>query len=45
METFQHQLPCHLTSLVKWRQHISEKGVEKLLRHMIDTAKRIMEQS
>jgi IS5 family transposase len=41
METFQHQLPCHPTTLVKWRKRIGEKGVEKLLSHTIDTAKRM----
>jgi len=39
-ETFQHQLPCHPTTLVKWRKRIGEKGIEKLLSHTIDTAKR-----
>lgn len=41
METFQHRLPCHPTTLVKWRQRIGEKGLEKLLSHTIDTAKRM----
>lgn len=41
METFQHQLPCHPTTLVKWRKRIGEKGIEKLLSHTIDTAKRM----
>lgn len=41
METFQHRLPCHPTTLVKWRKKIGEKGVEKLLSHTIDTAKRM----
>lgn len=40
LETFQHKLPCHPTTLVKWRQRVGEKGVEKLLSHTIDTAKR-----
>lgn len=40
LETFQHKLPCHPTTLVKWRKRIGEKGVEKLLSHTIDTAKR-----
>lgn len=40
LETFVHQLPCHPTTLVKWRKRIGEKGVEKLLSHTIDTAKR-----
>ena len=29
--TFQHELPCHPTTLVKWRQRVGEAGVEKLL--------------
>lgn len=41
LETFVHQLPCHPTTLVKWRQRIGEKGVEALLSHTIDTAKRM----
>lgn len=41
METFVHQLPCHPTTLVKWRKRLGEKGVEKLLSHTIDTAKRM----
>ena len=41
MEAFQHQLPCHPTTLVKWRKRIGEKGLEKLLSHTIDTAKRM----
>lgn len=40
LETFVHELPCHPTTLVKWRQRIGEKGVEKLLSETIDTAKR-----
>ena len=40
LETFQHKLPCHPTTLVKWRKRVGEKGVEKLLSHTIDTAKR-----
>jgi len=39
METFQHKVPCHPTTLVKWRKRVGEKGVEKLLKHTIDTAK------
>lgn len=40
MKTFQHDLPCHPTTLVKWRQRIGEDGVEKLLTETINTAKR-----
>jgi IS5 family transposase len=39
-ETFQHEVPCHPTTLVKWRQRIGEQGLEKLLSHTIDTARR-----
>lgn len=39
LETFQHEIPCHPTTLVKWRKRIGEKGIEKLLSHTIDTAK------
>jgi len=39
-KTFQHELPCHPTSLVKWRHRIGEEGVEKLLSETINTAKR-----
>lgn len=39
-ETFQHKLPCHPTTLVKWRKRVGDKGIEKLLGHTIDTAKR-----
>jgi IS5 family transposase len=28
---FQHQMPCHPTSLTKWRQRIGEAGCEQLL--------------
>lgn len=41
METFQHRLPCHPTTLVKWRQRLGEQGLEKLLSHTIATAKRM----
>ena len=41
LETFVHERPCHPTTLVKWRKRIGEKGVEKLLSHTIDTAKRM----
>jgi transposase, IS5 family len=40
METFQHRLPCHPTTLVKWRKRVGGKGVEKRLSHSIATAKR-----
>ena len=39
-KTFQHELPCHPTTLVKWRNRIGIEGVEKLLSETINTAKR-----
>jgi IS5 family transposase len=39
-KTFQHDFPCHPTTLVRWRQHVGEIGVEKLLSETINTAKR-----
>ena len=30
-EIFQHKFPCHSTTLVKWRQKVGIKGIEKLL--------------
>lgn len=35
---FQHELPCHPTPLVKWRQRIGADGVEKLLKQVLQTA-------
>lgn len=37
-QTFQHELPCHPTSLVKWRQRVGAEGVEKLLKGVLKTA-------
>jgi transposase, IS5 family len=37
-EYFQHHLPCHPTSLVKWRQRIKSDGVEKMLKEIVSTA-------
>ena len=28
---FQHALPCHPTSLVKWRKQVGTEGIEQLL--------------
>ncbi|HYJ45361.1 MAG TPA: IS5 family transposase [Pyrinomonadaceae bacterium] len=39
-EFFQHELPCHPTSLVKWRGRIKAEGVEKMLREVLSTAVR-----
>ena len=35
---FQHQLPCHPTTLVRWRQRIGADGMEKLLKQVLQTA-------
>ncbi len=40
LEYFVHTLPCHPTTLVKWRNRVGIEGVEKLLEHVVDTAKR-----
>lgn len=37
---FEHELPCHPTSLVKWRRRIGTDGMEKLLTETLSTAKR-----
>jgi len=37
-ETFQHDLPCHPSSLSKWRKRIGEAGVERLFKVVIETA-------
>lgn len=37
---FEHELPCHPTSLVKWRKRIGPQGMEKLLSETLSTAKR-----
>jgi IS5 family transposase len=39
-EYFQHRLPLHPTVLVKWRNRVGPKGLEKLLGETIETAKR-----
>lgn len=36
--TFQHEFPCHPTTLVKWRQQVGAEGVEKLLKQVLRTA-------
>jgi hypothetical protein len=35
---FQHQFPCHPTTLVKWRKRVGSGGMEQLLKHVIKTA-------
>ena len=37
---FQHELPCHPTSLVKWRKQIGTDGFEQLLGQIIQAAMR-----
>lgn len=39
-EYFEHELPCHPTSLVKWRRRIGADGMEELLTETLSTAKR-----
>jgi transposase, IS5 family len=36
-ETFQHEFPCHPTTLLKWRQRVGVEGVE-LLKQVLQTA-------
>lgn len=40
-ELFQPQMPCHPTSLVKWRQRLKADGVEQLLKQILATALRV----
>lgn len=35
---FQHELPCHPTSLVKWRKQVGPEGIEQLLSQVIRSA-------
>ncbi|MCC6156546.1 MAG: transposase, partial [Deltaproteobacteria bacterium] len=39
-EYFQHELPLHPTSLVKWRKRIGPERMETLLAAILDTGKR-----
>lgn len=39
-QMFQHDFPCHPTSLVKWRKQIGVEGFEQLLGQIIQTAMR-----
>ncbi|WP_071777029.1 IS5 family transposase [Synechococcus sp. PCC 7335] len=39
-QVFQHELPCHPASLVKWRKQIGTDGFEQLLSQIIQTAMR-----
>jgi IS5 family transposase len=36
---FEHELPCHPTSLVRWRRRLGPAGVERLLTETLSTAK------
>jgi transposase, IS5 family len=38
MQYFQHELPFHPTSLIKWRKRLGEAGCEKLLKELIVVA-------
>jgi transposase, IS5 family len=40
MEYFQHEVPMHPTSFVKWRKRLGEKGCEKLLEEIIQVGLR-----
>jgi transposase, IS5 family len=40
-ETFQHELPCHPSSLVKWRKRIGVEGMEQLLKGVLNTALKV----
>ena len=37
-QVFQHELPCHSTSLVNWGKQIGTDGFERLLRQIIQPA-------
>lgn len=37
-EVFQHEFPCHPTSLVKWRKQVGPEGIEQLLAGVIHSA-------
>lgn len=39
-EYFEHEFPCHPTSIVKWRKRLGVKGAEKMLLETIELAKR-----
>jgi IS5 family transposase len=40
-ETFQYQLPCHPTSLIKWRKRVGVEGMEVLLKQVVATALKV----
>ena len=37
-DVFQHEFPCHPTSLVKWRKQVGPEGIEQLLAGVIRSA-------
>ena len=37
MQYFQHELPFHPTSLIKWRNRLGEAGCEKLLKELAES--------
>jgi transposase, IS5 family len=37
-QVFQHELPCHPTSLVNWRKQVGPEGIEQLLGQVIRSA-------
>ena len=37
-DTFQHEVPCHPTSLVRWRKRVGESGMERLFKAVLDAA-------
>lgn len=37
-QCFHHELPCHPSSLVKWRKRVGAEGVEKLLKQVLKSA-------
>jgi IS5 family transposase len=38
MQYFQHEVPFHPTSLIKWRRRLGDKGSEKLLAELVEVA-------
>lgn len=40
LESFQHEVPCHPTSLVKWRKRVGPAGMERLLQETLEAAQR-----
>ena len=40
-ETFQHELPCHPSSLSRWRKRVGVDGMEVLLKAVLTTAMRV----